>query len=66
MRNRKSILCQARQVQKVIDKAIQVQNMLIQIIIDLRKLYNKTKAPELELILDQLHDVLYEVTGLEP
>ena len=56
MRNRKSILCQA----------LQVQNMLIQTIIDLRRHYNKTKAPELELILDQLHDVLYEVTGLEP
>ena len=66
MRNRKSILYEARQVQKVIDKALQVQNMLIQIIIDLREHYNKTKAPELELILDQLHDVLYEVTGLEP
>lgn len=66
MRNRKSILCQARQVQKVIDKALQVQDMLIQTIIDLRRHYNKTKAPELELILDQLHDVLYEVTGLEP
>jgi phosphoglycerate-specific signal transduction histidine kinase len=66
MRNRNSILCQARQVQKVIDKAYQVQNMLIQIIVELRGHYNKTKTPELELILDELHDVLYEVTGLEP